>query len=359
MKLTHSGDDRLSRLLIGISLKGGIFFGKSCKGKTHLLLTCFCLGLDCDPYYRLGEFHGFKYNGMILVAERVTRCGVFKTNGSGDVACIYHIKVFSLIGVHTKDTSDSLLVVLRGVQYVASCRKRSGVNSEEAKLTNKGIGDDLECKSRERLGVARMPVFLLAVKVCTLDSGNVCRSGHIVNDSVKKGLNTLVSVRRSAEYRNNLVGDSSLSYNLLKVGNGNLFTVEVPFHKPVIISNNLFKSRFTILLSKLLHILGNVLFSYVGTVIVVINLCLHCEKVDNALKGIFLTDRQLKRDSLALKSVLHHLYNVVKVSAHDVHLVDERHSRNAVSVSLAPNGLRLGLNTALSAENRYASVKNS
>ena len=42
--------------------------------------------------------------------------------------------------------------------------------------------------------------------------------------------------------------------------------------------------------------------------------------------------------------------NTVEIGAHDVHLVDIRHTRNMVFVRLTPHGLGLGLNAALGAE---------
>ena len=57
MKLTHTGDDGLTGLFIGIALKGRILFCKLLKSDTHLFLTCFGLRLDCYTNNGIREFH--------------------------------------------------------------------------------------------------------------------------------------------------------------------------------------------------------------------------------------------------------------------------------------------------------------
>ena len=63
--------------------------------------------------------------------------------------------------------------------------------------------------------------------------------------------------------------------------------------------------------------------------------------------------------ALHFSRLAHHVDNAVEISAHNVHLVDIRHTRNLVFLSLTPNGLRLRLNAALCAENRYGTIENT
>lgn len=64
MKLTHTGDDCLARLLIGVGLEGRILLRKLLKGDAHLLLTGLCLRLDRNTDNGLRELHGLKDDRM-------------------------------------------------------------------------------------------------------------------------------------------------------------------------------------------------------------------------------------------------------------------------------------------------------
>ena len=56
---------------------------------------------------------------------------------------------------------------------------------------------------------------------------------------------------------------------------------------------------------------------------------------------------------------MNHIHDVVKVSAHDVHLIDVNHTRDVIFICLTPNSLGLGLNAALGAQYCYRTVENS
>ena len=60
-----------------------------------------------------------------------------------------------------------------------------------------------------------------------------------------------------------------------------------------------------------------------------------------------------------MQAILHHLHNMVEVGAHDVHLIDVRHTRYAILFCLTPHGLGLRLNAALGAENCYGAVEHT
>ena len=114
-----------------------------------------------------------------------------------------------------------------------------------------------------------------------------------------------------------------------------------------------------ILLCELLHIFRNLFATDILAQIIIVDVGLHFHQVDDALEGIFRADRQLDRYGVALQTLVHHVDNAVEISAHDIHLVDIRHTRNLVFVSLTPNGFRLRLNAALGAENGYGTVENT
>ena len=83
-------------------------------------------------------------------------------------------------------------------------------------------------------------------------------------------------------------------------------------------------SSLVVLLSLLLHILGDLLDADILAQVIIVDVSLHLDQVDNALEGILLTDRQLDghtrwhfRRSSSIMST-----HAVEIGAHDVHLVD-------------------------------------
>ena len=114
-----------------------------------------------------------------------------------------------------------------------------------------------------------------------------------------------------------------------------------------------------ILLSLVLHILGDLDGLALLAVGTGVGLGGHLNQIDDTGEGILKADGQLDRDSVTLEPVLHHLQNMVEVRACDVHLVDVDHAGNMVVVRLAPNSLGLGLDAALRAKNGYGTVQNA
>ncbi len=277
---------------------------------------------------------------MFLVAEGIA-CGcVLKTYGSSDIACVAAVNILSVVSVHLQNSAHTLSVALNRVIYCRSGIYNARIYAEEAELADKRVGSNLKRESREGLCVGRGSFCLLAcVGVCTLNSGDICRSRHIIDNSVEHHLNALVAVRRTAGYGNHCVFDCSLSDNLFDFGNRNLLAAEVLFHKLLIELRNGFDELFVVLLGNILHILGDFLLRVICAVLVVINLGLHCNKVNDTGKITLSADRQLNGHSVTLEPVLHHLNNVEEIRSHDVHFVNVNHSGYAVVVSLTPYGL--------------------
>ena len=74
-------------------------------------------------------------------------------------------------------------------------------------------------------------------------------------------------------------------------------------------------------------------------------------EVNNTLKGILTSDWKLDRKSITFKTVFNHIKSSVEVSTHNIHLINEYHTRYFIFISLAPYGFRLWLNTALCTKN--------
>ena len=105
------------------------------------------------------------------------------------------------------------------------------------------------------------------------------------------------------------------------------------------------------------HIFRDVADGDIITLIIVVDVSFHLKQVDDAFELIFLTDGQLKNDSVLAKSCSDLIYSSVEICTQDIHLVDECHTRYVVSISLSPNILGLRLYTTLSTENADSAIQ--
>ena len=124
MELAHTGDNGLASLFIGTHTEGRILLSQLNQRIAHLILACFGLWLDSDINNRLWEFHGLQDNRILLVTDGIAGGSHLKSNCSCDIAGVNPIQLVSLVGMHLKNTSNTLLLALGCVQYV-----RTGVQA--------------------------------------------------------------------------------------------------------------------------------------------------------------------------------------------------------------------------------------
>ena len=105
------------------------------------------------------------------------------------------------------------------------------------------------------------------------------------------------------------------------------------------------------------HISQIICYSDVVALIIIIDIGLHLKQINNSLKFIFFADGQLGDNGILAKSRPDLLHSAVEISSHDIHLINECHTGNIVSVSLTPYVFRLGLYTALCTENAHCAVQ--
>ena len=173
MQLAHTGDNGLTSLFVGTNTESRIFFCQLYKSIAHLVLACFCLWFDSDIDNWLWEFHGFQNYWMLFITDSITSCGILETNSCSNITRVYTIKLVSLVCMHLKDTSYTLLLTLGSIQYVRTGCQCTRVNTEISQLTNEWVSHDLECKSSKWLFVRRVTLNLIAVQVNTLNRRNV------------------------------------------------------------------------------------------------------------------------------------------------------------------------------------------
>ena len=296
---------------------------------------------------------------MLFVAEGVAGCGVLHADCRRDVTRIAGVDILALVCVHLQDSSQPLGLLLGGVVHGIACMNNARIHAEIAELSDERVGHDLERQRRERLGIRRMAILLLALRVGTADCGDIGRAGHIIDDGIEQLLHALVSVGRSADNGNQLVRNAGLPERLLQLGDRNLLALQVLLHQLVIGRRNGFHHLLAVFLRLVKHIRRNRLHAHILAQVIVVNVGFHVHQVDDAAEGHVMTDRQLNRHCVCMESCVNHLDHTVEIGTGDVHLVDVHHSRNLVFVRLSPDSLGLRLNTAFRAQNGDRTVQDT
>src|SRR4030065_301602 len=104
MQLSHTGDYSLTCFLISLNPERRVFLSQLLQGHTTPFLLCLCLGLYCNAYYRLRKLHLLEYYRILLVTQSISRSCAFQTDCCCNIAGIYSLYLFPLVGMHLKDT---------------------------------------------------------------------------------------------------------------------------------------------------------------------------------------------------------------------------------------------------------------
>ena len=236
----------------------------------------------------------------------------------------------------------------------------AGIDAEEAELADIRVGRDLEGQRREGLAVARMAdILLLGLGIDAADSRYIQRGRHIIHNGVKQLLDTLVAIGRAAQHRNKFVRDGALADGRLELLLGDGRTLKVFLHDAVIDLSQRLDHLGTVLLGLLAVVLRDLLAGDIAQDDIKVGVGLHIDQINQADIGILKANGYLDGHGTAAEAVAHHVNDMIKVGAHDIHLVDIGHARHLVLVGLPPNGFRLGLNAALCAENSHRAVKHT
>ncbi len=244
MKLAHTRDNGLSCLLVGLCAEGWVFFGQFCQSLTHLSLSSFCLRLNRNINNRLWELHGFQNNRMLFITDSITCCCQLKAYCGGNIARINLIEFLSLICMHLKNTTYTLLFALCSIQYIRTRVHGTRVHTEECEFSHKWVCHNFKCQCRERLIIRRMSLNLIAIHINTLDCWDIGRSWHIFQNCIKQFLNASISIGRTTAYRNSCTLTSSFPQSSFHCFCGRFFAFQI-FHHQIIIKFADFLNQFT------------------------------------------------------------------------------------------------------------------
>ena len=329
-------------------LEGRIFFRQLLQRNAHLFLVGFRLGFHRNGNNRFREHHGFQNDRSLFITQRVAGRRKLQANRCCDISGVRFRDFFPVIGMHQQDAAHTFAFLFGRVVNIGTCGDHAGVNPEEAKLANEGVGRDFECQCREGLAVRSRPgIFLAGFRIDTLNALDIRRSRHVIHNRVQQGLNAFILIGRTAEHRIQFAFDGFFADCRFQLFVGDFFAFQIFHHQLIITFGNGFYQNAAVFFSLFLHVGRNFNELFFLTHIVAIDDRFHPDQVNHALELIFTADGDLKGNRICIQPVAHHIHNMEEVSADDVHLIYVCHTRYFVLVSLTPYGFRLGFNAAL------------
>lgn len=173
VQLTHTGNDGLTSLFVGLDTERRVFLSQFAQRDTHLFLVCLGLRLDSYRDNRLREVHTLEDDRLLDRAEGVTRGDVLHADQRGDVACTALLDLVTLVGVHLHHPTHALLLALDRVDYRVTGRQHTGINTSKGQGTHERVGSDLERQSGERLVITCMTLvdLLFVIRIDALNRG--------------------------------------------------------------------------------------------------------------------------------------------------------------------------------------------
>ena len=202
-------------------------------------------------------------------------------------------------------------------------------------------------------------ILFFRIRQHALDCRNIQRRRHVIHNRIQESLHTLVAIRCSTENRNDFHVADSFTQSSFELINRNFFLHQICFHQILICLTDGIQHLLAVFLRLFPHILRDFGLGDVLTQIVIIDVSLHIEQVDDAFEGILRANRQLHRNRIGSKTVFHHLHGIEKVGAHDIHLIDECHTRDIIRISLTPYVFRLRFYAALCTEDADSAIQHT
>ncbi len=192
-----------------------------------------------------------------------------------------------------------------------------------------------------------------------LYSPNVNGGGKIIDHGIQQRLHPLVSIRRTAQYRNQSVVNGCLAQSTAAFRGGDLLAVKIFFHQCIVILGCRFQDLLAIDSGLFTQIFRYFNLIAARAQIIFINVGAACDQIYNATKIAFAADGQLQRQRPGVQSFLQLPDHAKKIGTNNIHLVHVGDPGNMVTVGLSPNRFRLRFHPALCAENSDHSIEDA
>ena len=120
MKLTHTADNGLSGILIGLGGERRVLFRKLGQRHGELVYVSLCLGFHRHTDNRVGEHHRFKYDGFVFDAYRITGAQLFEPDCGADITCLHKVYRVLLVAVHLIQSRNSFFLSCAGIEHIGT-----------------------------------------------------------------------------------------------------------------------------------------------------------------------------------------------------------------------------------------------
>ena len=266
-----------------------------------------------------------------------------------------------MIGVHLEDAADPLGLAGARVEDAVAGADLARVDAEVRQLADVGVRHDLEDECRERLVQRRAArELVLGARVDPVDRRHVERARQVVEHAVEQRLDALVLERGAGEHRRDRDVERRCAERALQhLRRDRLFVEQVGLHQLVVVVGDRVDQLVVVLLRLFGELGRDLLDVHLRAEVVGPGDRAHLDEVDDAAEVLLLADRQLHRNRARAEAVDHRLHGGEEVRAGAVHLVDEGDPRHAVAIGLAPDRLRLRLDTCDRVEDRDRAVEHA
>ncbi|RMN78929.1 hypothetical protein ALQ53_04627 [Pseudomonas cannabina] len=360
MELAHARDDRLTSLFISLDAERRVFLSELAQCDTHFFLVILGFRLNGNRNNRLREVHTNQDDWLVSIAQSFTSGDVLHADQGRDVTSAYFLDLFASVCVHLHHTTHALFLALDRVDHAVAGCQHARVNADESQGTHEWVGSNLERQSRERLVVVCMTLHqhFFVIRIGTLDSWNVDWSRQVVDHGVENQGNALVLEGRTANSKNDLTSDSTLTQSSLDFLVGEFFTFKVFVHQLFVGFSRSLNHVAAPLVSQLLQFGRNRLATWNHTFVGIAPVnSFHGHQVDLTLEVVFSTNSELDRHRSVTQTLLDLSDYAQKVGASTVHLVHVNDTRNTVLVGLTPYGFGLRLYAGSTTKNNDRAVE--
>ena len=361
MQFTHARDAGLAALLVRVDAEGGVFLGQSLQRDAEFVLVGLRLGLNSHFDDRLGEHDRLEHDRVIRIAQGVAGEGFLQAHSRGDVAGIYDIHFFAVIGMHLKDAADPLLLALGPVQNVRACLQVARIDPEVGELSNVRICGDLEGQGAERRAVVNYLENLgMGNRLNADDRGHIERRREEVHDAVQNGLNALVLQGGACQHGYEAVVEGPDPEAAFDVRGAEVVAFEILVSKLVVHLGHGLDHLLALRLGRFEKVGRDVYGLFFGSKILgLVDDRLHRDQINNALELLLHADRQLDDHRPRPESLADHVHAAPEVGSGPVQLVDKADTRDRVAIRLSPDRLRLGLDARNAIEDDDRTVQDA
>ena len=298
MQFAHAVNNGLSGFLVDRGVERGILVGHVFERVHQRILVSGGLRLDGHGDNGFGELDVFEQDRIVFGADGIAGGKEFLTNHAADFAGIEHIDVFAMVCVQPKQTANTLTLLGARIIDVLAFFQLAGIDANEGQFANELIGSHLEYEAGERLKIGDIAEQIgVALGRNSFYSRYVDRGWQVGHHGIQQRLNPFVLKRRSAEYRNHVVGNGRAANGIDERHFGNIGVFHVDFEQLFVHFGDLFDQFRTCGFGASGHVGGYVGIFDLGAVAVLgKNDCAHLDQINHAMERIGSAQRQLDGD---------------------------------------------------------------